>query len=90
MEANIKHWTQWIDGIEESGRLSGGHHLSTQGKVLYPKHTVSHGPFTSDKVSVAGYILVLAEDIDDALTIAEKCPILKGEGTSVEVRETAT
>jgi hypothetical protein len=39
--------------------------------------------------SVAGYILIFAKDMDEAVHIAKACPILLGEGTSVEVRKVA-
>jgi len=32
----------------------------------------------------------LAESLDEATGIAEKCPILNGQNTSVEIREVAT
>ncbi len=51
---------------------------------------ITDGPYTVNRESVAGYIVIFAKDIDDAVRIARKCPILRGEGTSVEVRETAT
>ena len=35
----------------------------------------------------AFYIIIKAKDLDDAVSIAKDCPILQGEGTSVEVRE---
>jgi hypothetical protein len=38
----------------------------------------------------AGYLVILAKDMNEAVSIAENCPILAGEGTSVEIRETAT
>jgi hypothetical protein len=60
------------------------------GKVLRANNVIVTEPYISDKESVAGYIIILAKDIDDAIRIAQKCPILHGEGTSVEIRETAT
>ncbi len=34
--------------------------------------------------------IVLAKNLNDASKLAERCPILKGENTSVETREVAT
>jgi hypothetical protein len=50
---------------------------------------MKEGPYVLNKESIAGYIIILAKDMEDATSIAKKCPILQGEGTSVEVRETA-
>jgi hypothetical protein len=91
MKLYMTQWSEWTNGISARGRLAeGGNHLSGNGKVLRPGNVVVDEPYTANGESVAGYILVLAEDIDGAVRIAEKCPILQGEGTSVEVRETAT
>jgi hypothetical protein len=40
-----------------------------------------------NRESVAGYIIVKATDFDDAVAMAKECPILHGDGTSVEVRK---
>ena len=52
-----------------------------------PHNSVIEGPYVSDNNSVAGYIIIMAKSLNDATKIAEKCPILNGENTSVEIRE---
>lgn len=91
MELYMNQWMEWINNIAARGRLAaGGNHLSESGAVLRPNNVLVQGPYESNKESVAGYILILAESLDDAVLIAGQCPILKGEGTSVEVREAET
>jgi hypothetical protein len=91
MKLYMTQWMKWINEISSNGQLAnGGNHFLPNGKVIRPKNTITDGPYSANKESVAGYILVLAKDIKDAVSIAEKCPILQGEGTSVEIRETAT
>jgi hypothetical protein len=91
MKLYMAQWMEWINNISAQERLAnGGNHLSRSGKVLRPKDVMTDGPYTVNGESVAGYIIILANDIDHAVRIAKKCPILQGEGTSVEVRETAT
>lgn len=91
MKLYMTQWMGWIKDISAHGQLAeGGNHLSKSGKVLRSKNVMSEEPYSVNKESVAGYIIILAKDIDDAVSIARKCPILQGEGTSVEVRETAT
>jgi hypothetical protein len=88
MEIYMQQWMEWIESISEKGQLAdGGNHLSTKGKVIRPGNEVSDGPYVADQNSVAGYIIILANDIREATSIASKCPILNGENTSVEVRE---
>jgi hypothetical protein len=88
MESYIRDWGKWINWIDEQGKLAeGGRHFSRSGRVLRPGGVTSDGPYAFNKESVAGYINILAENIDEAVKIAEKSPILMGEGTSVEIRE---
>jgi hypothetical protein len=90
MKVYMGEWTKWINEIAENGQLAeGGNHLSKQGRVLMPKNKMVDSPYISERESVAGYIIVLAENMDDATTIAKKCPILNEGNTSVEIREIA-
>src|SRR2546427_4681135 len=69
---------------EDSTR--GGDPLEAGGKqVKGKKKTVVDGPFAEAKDLVGGYLLVTAENLDDAAELARGCPILEVEG-SVEVR----
>jgi hypothetical protein len=90
MQAYMTSWTAWLEDIQGQGQLApGGHHLNPGGIVLRKGGVREEGPYTAAKESVAGYILILAKNMDDALRLAQACPILDGEGTSVEVREVA-
>jgi hypothetical protein len=91
MKIYMTQWMEWINYISALGQLAaGGNHLLSSGKLLKPNNILIDEPYTVNNESVAGYIIILAKDMDHALTIAQKCPILLGEGTSVEVRETET
>lgn len=91
MNIYMQQWMQWIDEIASKGRLSaGGNHFSRQGRVLKPGGKVTNTPYVAEDVSVAGYILVLADDLDEATNLAIRCPILNGQNTSVEIREVAS
>ncbi|MDP2235263.1 MAG: YciI family protein [Bacteroidales bacterium] len=91
METYMQQWMEWINEIADNDQLAdGGNHFSRQGRVLKPKNEVVDTPLIENNVSVAGYIIVLADNLENATKIAKKCPILNGENTSVEIRETAT
>ena len=84
----LKQWSEWVDGISAKNRLApGGNHLSSKGKVIKPNNVVINGPYVANKESIAGYIIIKAKNMDEAVSIATDCPILQGEGTSVEVRK---
>ena len=91
METYMEQWMGWINEIASNDQLAnGGNHFSRQGRVLKSNNEVLEEPYIADNNSIAGYIIVLAENLDEATKIAKKCRILNGQNTSVEVRETAT
>lgn len=90
MNIYMQQWTQWVNSIAAKLQLAdGGNHFSREGRVLKAKGEVINTPHISENNSVAGYIIILAKNIDEATSIAQQCPILQGENTSVEIRETA-
>ncbi|MBL7931017.1 MAG: transcription initiation protein [Bacteroidia bacterium] len=91
MKVYMTQWMEWLNWIAEKGQLAeGGNHLQYSGRVLKPGKVVRDIPYSSNKESVAGYILINAKNLDDATRLAEKCPILNGsDKNSVEIRETA-
>ncbi len=89
MEIYMKQWDDWTSGILQKGRLVGGNHLSVEGRVLKPNNEIINSPYTENKKSIAGYIIICVESFDEAVDIAKACPILFGDGTSVEIREIA-
>ena len=91
MKIYMQQWMDWLNGIAAKQQLAdGGNPFSRDGVVLKPEDTSTEGPYTSEKLSLAGYILIYADSFDEAIIIARKCPILRGENTSVEVRELAS
>ena len=81
-------WIAWLDRLTEQGKARAGQPLTDQGKVISRKkgQTVLDGPFTESKETVAGYILLQVDNLDEAVEIAKECPGLD-YGTSVEVRQ---
>jgi hypothetical protein len=90
MRKYMEEWMEWIDYIGEEGQLvDGGNQFSYQGKVIRSGGEATDSPLINDGQAVAGYIIIMAKNMEDASAIAGKCPILKGENTSVEIRELA-
>lgn len=90
MQVYMKQYQDWVSGIIARDKFVGGKGLSTEGKVIKYDHVVTDGPYVEIKESLAGFIIIRAEHFDDALEIARLCPILNGEGNSVEVRKVVT
>ncbi|HMG67335.1 MAG TPA: YciI family protein [Chitinophagaceae bacterium] len=87
LQEYMKQYQDWIGGIAAQNKFVGGKGLSTEGRVCKFNNVVTDGPFAETKESIAGYTIIRATDFDDAVKIASGCPILKGEGNSVEVRK---
>ena len=85
-QALAKKWNDWVDGIAKSGKLvSNGRRLALEGKVLKPGGVITDGPFVEIRERLGGYIVVNAESLDEATTLAHGCPALEING-SVEIR----
>lgn len=81
-----KKWDDWKGGIAAQGKMAnGGSRLSHEGKVLKAGGVVTDGPFVEIREILGGYIVVKADSLDEAVTLAHGCPAM-GTGGSVEVR----
>jgi hypothetical protein len=87
LQVYMQWYQDWVDSIAARNQFVGGKGLSTEGRVLKPGQLMTDGPFVEIKESLAGFITIRAKDFDDAVAIAKECPILKGDGNSVEVRK---
>ena len=83
----MSRWIAWFDRLTEQGKARAGQPLTDKGKVISGKkgQTVLDGPFAESKETVAGYILLQVDNLDEAVEIAKECPGLD-YGISVEVR----
>ena len=87
LQEYMKQYHDWVGGIAAQNKFIGGKGLSTEGKVLKYNKVITDGPFAEIKESIAGYIIIKAQDFDEAVSLAKDCPILNGEGNSVEIRK---
>jgi hypothetical protein len=86
MKAIGKKWQDWAGGIAAQGKMSkGGLRLAMEGKVLKSGGVITDGPFVEIRECLASFIVVKADSLDEATTLAHGCPILESGG-SVEIR----
>jgi hypothetical protein len=81
------------DGLRESGRWIAAEalqpvHTATTVRVRNGKVTMTDGPFAETKEQLAGFYLVDATDLDEAIAIASKIP--PARVGSIEVRPIRT
>jgi len=87
MQAHMQKWNEWMQKLMKDGNMAGGDPLHPEGKkITGAKKIVTDGPFAEAKEVVGGYLLVNANDLNQATEIAKGCPILEVDG-SVEVRQ---
>ena len=83
----MKQTMDWIGGIAAKNQFVGGTGLPfDDARVVLHNNVVTNGPFGDIKETIGGYITVKANTIDEAVEFAKGCPVLQGEGNSVEVR----
>ena len=86
----MKQTMDWIGGIAAQNKFVQGTGLTFEtSKVVKPKGIVTNGPFGDIKETIGGIIIVKAISIDEAVEFAKGCPVLQGEGNTVEVRKVA-
>jgi hypothetical protein len=57
--------------------------------VWPPTTAPQPGPFTESQEAIAGYVLLEADDLNEAVEIAEVSPLLEIHAVSIEVRPVA-
>ena len=86
-QAHRLKWKSWMELLGKEGKFVSGLPLATGGAVINgSKKSVTDGPYTEGKEIVGGYLIIKAEDRDEAVKLSAGCPVLEHEG-SVEVRE---
>ncbi len=86
MQALSKKWQDWVGGIVAQGRFGNtGVRLALDGKVLKAGGVITDGPFVEIRERLGSFIIVKAESLEDATTLAHGCPALDADG-SVEIR----
>lgn len=84
--ALAKKWQDWAGGIATQGKMAGGGmRLAMEGKVLKAGGVITDGPFVEIREKLGSFIVVKAENLEEATTLAHGCPVLE-QGGSVEIR----
>jgi|SRR6185503_1710627 len=79
--------TAWFEGLQQQGRVKAGQPLGPEGRTVSGRlgRGASDGPFVESKEAVGGYLLVWADNLDEAVAIAKSCPTVE-HGITIEVR----
>jgi hypothetical protein len=79
----------WVEGLQNQGILRSAQPLMEEGKLVGgPQRLVTDGVFAESKEAIAGYFLLAVASTDEAVRLAQACPIL-AHGAQIEVRPIA-
>jgi len=80
----------WVEGLNQKGILRGAQPLMEEGKLVTGAKgsNVTDGVFVESKEAIAGYFLLSVASTEEAVHIAQQCPIL-AHGAQIEVRPVA-
>jgi hypothetical protein len=89
MQASIKPFQEWLGNLIAQNKLVVPYkRWDGEGRVVR-QNSVTNGPYAEVKESLGGAFIVRAKDYNEAVAIAQGCPILKW-GAIVEVRMAMT
>ena len=85
-------WRAWMEELIKNGHSAEGQRLiGGTGAVLKGrKAQLTDGPFAEGKEVVAGYLVIKANDLNEAISLAKGCPIFEHDDVSTEIREIAS
>ncbi len=87
VQAHMQKWGAWMGGLKEKGKLVDGLPLSEKGNVVHKAgEVITDGPFAEGAEVVGGYLIVTADNLEEAVEISKGCPIYEHNGNT-EVRE---
>ena len=93
MQIWMKQTMDWIGGIAAQNKFVSGTGLPFDDarvvKMTNANKLVTNGPFGDIKETIGGFIIVKADSIEEAVEFAKDCPVLQGEGNSMEIRKIA-
>ncbi len=87
IQTMMQKWAVWMKKLNDQGRYKFGDRLSREeAKVVGDfGNIITDGPFIESKELVGGYIIIEAENMDEAVEISKECPIYAIKGL-VEIR----
>ena len=84
--AGMQEMARWVESLAESWNYLGGEPLVITGRYVTRDDVVSDGPFIESKEGISGYLLMNAENLDQAASLAQTCPLVMRGSMVIEVR----
>jgi hypothetical protein len=86
LQAHLEHGTAYIGRLMKEGHIKSGQPVDVGSRIVTESNGImKDGPFNESKEVIAGYFLIAANDIDEAVTIAKQNPIFHDIPSKIEV-----
>lgn len=85
MMQDIAEMNSWVEELAQQDKFIGGEPLENESKMV--GHVATDGPFVEAREGISGYLMIMAEDLDEAAAIAGQCPHVLQQKISIEVRQ---
>ena len=84
--ADMHAMFKWTQSLTEAGHHVHSEPLAISGSLVSKTDVLTDGPFIESKEGIAGYFIILAENLKNAISIAQTCPLVKMGMAVIEVR----
>jgi hypothetical protein len=84
--AHIPAMLEWVQSLSESGNYCGGSALTITGYCVGKDKTIMDHSYGEVTEGISGYDVILAENLNQAVSIAQTCPLVMNGVAKREVR----
>src|SRR2546423_14551963 len=86
-QEHVQRVGNYIGNLAKEGKLKSAQPLEMEGTLVSArKGKLKDGPFNETKEVIAGYFLITANDLKEAIEIAKRNPVFEDETARIEVR----
>ncbi|HTJ12392.1 MAG TPA: YciI family protein [Dinghuibacter sp.] len=86
MQKRLNLFGEWVQKVLDGRYVSGAPLEESDARLLKNKKEVlTDGPFMDSKEMISGYIVINAADVNEAVALAQQCPLI--EEFQLEVRK---
>lgn len=86
-QKHIQKVGAYIGNLMKEGRLKDAQPLEMEGTIITLKSgKLKDGPFNETKEVIAGYFLIQAQDLSEAIEMAKRNPVFEDESARIEIR----
>lgn len=86
LQKHLQDGTTYIGNLIKEGKLKSANPVDKGSRIVTENNgLMKDGPFNETKEVIAGYFLISAKDIDEAVEIAKANPIFKDIPAKIEV-----